>query len=670
MAKKRTLYAAILFTLVVFFSTAVSVQALGVVSGDRIQGTDRYATSINISQNGWTGSTENAVLTTGSDFPDALSAAPLARKLNAPILLTETDALSVKLEDEFTRLDVKNVYIVGGTKAVSQDIETNLKSKGINVVRVCGNDRYETSVEVAKQLGTPDSIVVATGNDFPDALSIASWAASNNAPILLTGPKGLPAKVSEYIKGNESNIGNKYVIGGEKAISNTIMGQLKNAKRINGNDRYGTNLAVLQTFNSSFSLDKLFLATGNDFPDALSGSALASKTGSPIVLSGLDPLPDTKQYIDMNLGRLDSVYILGGTKALSDSAVANIMPPIVSSIKISMASATLEIGKESKASVSLTMIPADASKPSVVFTTSSPGVLEVGQDGTVTPLQSGTATITATAGNKSSSIGITVKNGNDSKLIVLDPGHGGFSSGAVPTAPDGTKLTDYKESVLNLQIAGKVRDRLLALGYTVVMTRDSDTYVSLEDRAKMANDLNANIFISIHHDSYGPTSTGTSAFYSSYKPGVETDGVYVHAELAGEVLNDSGQKIGSLAAGSNYQYVKEENGSIYIMYNGAVGKVSLDDVMVYDKTPSTASQKSEQLAEYLNEDIASLGLLKRGAKDQNLAVTRLTNGVSALVEVGFLSNYNEFLIISQDSFQDKVADKIVQAIQTYYTNVQ
>jgi N-acetylmuramoyl-L-alanine amidase len=104
------------------------------------------------------------------------------------------------------------------------------------------------------------------------------------------------------------------------------------------------------------------------------------------------------------------------------------------------------------------------------------------------------------------------------------------------------------------------------------------------------------------------------------------------------------------------------------MLNGVQCKTTLDYVMVYDSTPSPEAQKSKVLAESINHGIASLGLPQRGAFDENLAVTRLTNDTSVLVEVGFLSNYNEFLKISQSSFQDQVADKIAQSIISFLNN--
>jgi N-acetylmuramoyl-L-alanine amidase len=94
------------------------------------------------------------ILASGENFPDALCAAPLATKYQAPILLTSKNSLPSAVENEINRLKPKNAILVGGTGAISDNIKTTLQNKGINVIRISGASRYETSLEIAKYLNS------------------------------------------------------------------------------------------------------------------------------------------------------------------------------------------------------------------------------------------------------------------------------------------------------------------------------------------------------------------------------------------------------------------------------------------------------------------------------------------------------------------------------------
>ena len=284
---------------------------------DRIAGINRYSTSIKISQQGWTGGSDTVVLATGADFPDALSAAPLAKKHNAPIILTEGKGLSSETEKEIERLGAKNVIVVGGPGAISGDIILYLRGKGYNVTRIAGKDRYETSIEIAKQLGDFESIVVATGRSFPDALSIAPYAASKGLPIILTAPNQLPDAVKSYI--STKNINKAFVIGGTGAVSEAVKDSLPLAERISGINRYETNKAVLDRFELDFDLNILYLATGDNFPDALSGSALAALTKSPIVLTSNSNVKTAKEFVSSKFDLITKINFVGGAGVISDS---------------------------------------------------------------------------------------------------------------------------------------------------------------------------------------------------------------------------------------------------------------------------------------------------------------------------------------------------------------
>ena len=287
-------------------------------------GKDRYDTSLKISKEGWV-KADYAVLATGSNFPDALSAAPLAAKYAAPILLVKSKELDSALEQELNRLGVKQVFIIGGTGVVSQNIENKIKAKGIKVVRIYGKDRYETSVAIAKQLGVNQNTTafLVTGENFPDALSVASIAAAYQMPIILTQKTKLPVVTKQFFA--ETKISKFYIIGGYGVIANSLEGLNATwAKRISGNNRYETNLNVLAEFQEYLDFTYTFFATGKNFPDALSGSALAGMALAPVIL--VDPAMPSNVITGFRGARreMKMKYLLGGESVVPKSVVERI----------------------------------------------------------------------------------------------------------------------------------------------------------------------------------------------------------------------------------------------------------------------------------------------------------------------------------------------------------
>lgn len=284
---------------------------------NRVQGIDRYETSISVSKK-WS-SSEYAVLASGEDFPDALSAAPLARAYGAPILLTTPRTLMPNTEAELSRLGVKELFIIGGTASVSKEIENKLSSKGIKITRLSGNDRYETSLAVADYIGTAGEIFVVSGANFPDALSIASYAAYSQIPIILTENNNLSEGIQDFIAAY--GVKKAYLIGGSGVISENVANKLPNVERIGGKDRYETNLKVLEKFPFYFGLT--MFASGQGFADALSGSALAALTSSPIILMD-EGMADRKDIISELVALKADVkmkWIIGGEAVIPSSVV-------------------------------------------------------------------------------------------------------------------------------------------------------------------------------------------------------------------------------------------------------------------------------------------------------------------------------------------------------------
>lgn len=283
----------------------------------RLYGVDRYETAIAISKTGWT-SADTVVVARGDDFADALSAAPLAKMYNAPIILTQKDQLSDKISNELKRLGVKKIIVVGGTGAVSASVEQKL-NKVAPVQRVFGQDRYETSEKVAEKLGANSTVALATGEDYADALSIASIAAEQGMPVLLTEKNKLPDSVKNYIANNK--ITKTYIVGGQGVISDAVKSSVPGAERLSGQDRYATNAAVLSKFSSQVNYDNVYVSVGNNFADALAGSALAAKNDAAIVLTDKSLPQGTVDAVQSQITPKSNITLLGGEAVVPSSSI-------------------------------------------------------------------------------------------------------------------------------------------------------------------------------------------------------------------------------------------------------------------------------------------------------------------------------------------------------------
>jgi putative cell wall-binding protein len=288
----------------------------------RLEGLNRYETSIAICKFGFQDTSDNLILATGEDFPDSLCAAPLASKLKAPILLTQKDFISDEVKNQITRLKVKNVYLIGGVGVLSKKVESEVKNMNVNIIRIDGKDRYETSLKIINLIGDTDKVFVVTGNDFPDALSVASIAAKMGIPIILTDKNSMTDGVNQYISRN--HIQNSYIIGGQGIISDNIKNRFPNSLRIFGHSRYETNVEVLIYFSQELNLDMVYMATGEDFPDALSGAAISYSTNSPMILCSTNINETTENYIKSNSFLINKINFLGG-EAVVSSKHANIV---------------------------------------------------------------------------------------------------------------------------------------------------------------------------------------------------------------------------------------------------------------------------------------------------------------------------------------------------------
>ncbi|MBE6066084.1 MAG: cell wall-binding repeat-containing protein [Clostridium lundense] len=299
------------------FSSITAFAADSTQTINRFSGSDRYATSAAIASNGWTQS-NYAIIASGENFPDAISAAPLAKKYDAPILLSKTNSIPKEILSAIQKLKVKNIIIIGGTGSISSKVEKQLTASGLAVTRIFGQDRYETCIKIAEQLGHTTEIAVVTGESFPDALSISPIAAKRNMPIILVNHNEIPSIVKNYI--NNRKLTTTYVIGSGTSLNNAVLKGLSNIELITGNDKYQINFNIIDKFKSDLDLSTTYVASGEMFPDALSGSIFAGKNSNPLLLVGGNSSFE-RDYFNNNSAAISNINILGGTGVIPDERI-------------------------------------------------------------------------------------------------------------------------------------------------------------------------------------------------------------------------------------------------------------------------------------------------------------------------------------------------------------
>lgn len=288
----------------------------------RLSGDNRYKTAVAVSKQTYPSGAATVIVATGLDFADSLSAAPLAAKLRAPLLLTDPRALSPETRTEIQRLKPKTILVVGGAGAVSSKAYDELKNLQPAIKRLEGTDRYATAVKVAQegwpQKGATKQAFIATGLDYPDALAAGAAAGKLGIPVLLV-PGNLGAHAG--VKNELARLGaTKIHIAGETgAVSAAMQKSLstspsRTVARYGGIDRYATASTIVnQVFSGSADV---YWANGAGFADALTGAAAAGARGAALILVKEQCVPSNTYSATDRLVPA-TIYLLGGTGVLS-----------------------------------------------------------------------------------------------------------------------------------------------------------------------------------------------------------------------------------------------------------------------------------------------------------------------------------------------------------------
>jgi putative cell wall-binding protein len=265
-------------------------------------------------------------MVSGVNFPDALSAGPVAAAFDAPLLLTHPTSLVEDIRLELERLSPLEIIILGGVAAVSQALEDQLVSAGYSVTRIAGTNRYETSV-LTSQLAfqTADTVFIVAGENFPDALAGSAAANTFMAPLLLLPGKSTAVNpvVASYLSDLQPS--KIFVLGGPAVVYDELvsaLGAYGDVERVWGANRIDTSVEIAKRFFSSAQAG--IITFGWNFPDALAGSMLASKLGIPIFTSSNNCVNRAVINEFRRLGA-NSGYVLGGEGVLSGQ-VAQLFP--------------------------------------------------------------------------------------------------------------------------------------------------------------------------------------------------------------------------------------------------------------------------------------------------------------------------------------------------------
>lgn len=315
----------VLASLPLFATKALALQ----VNVQRVAGDTRYDTMSELISNvgGWSAS-DKVILASGANYPDALSASALAGVHDAPIILTNPTELSSKAAATIKQLGPSTIYVVGGPSAVSDAVlQAASNICGSNTIRIYGSTRYETSLEILRQCNSSsDTLIVATGANYADSLSISPYAYVTKSPIVLCDPYGgLTQEAIEAIRAG--GFSRAILVGGNAAVPDVVISQLNNAniatdgiRRLSGATRYETSTQITAfeiSGTSLFTADPLGFATGSNYADALAMGPCMGRINSPLLL--VDNGAQTVcAYIERFKGNVGNAFVAGGINAVSD----------------------------------------------------------------------------------------------------------------------------------------------------------------------------------------------------------------------------------------------------------------------------------------------------------------------------------------------------------------
>lgn len=326
---------------------------------DRISGADRYQTAVAVAKKifGFNlthfDGNKSVIIAAGHNFPDALAGSVLTEAYEAPMLLTQANALNKDTKAYMKDAGVTRAFVLGGLSSISQAVRDEITAMGVEVAPIFGKDRMDTAVAVGDKLlnllndGTntkfahgykyDGTVFLANGTGFADVLTASVPAADFGVPILLTDNNTLTDATKAAL--DRWNINRVIVVGGPNSVSEAIVNQVKgltdahgtglgiSVVRYFGDNRSTTSMAIAKEFYNATT--KAYIASGTIYADALVGSLLGAKAEAPILLVNQNNVPEAvAKYIRAN--NITNLTIIGGPNTVSEAVRAELAAIIAS----------------------------------------------------------------------------------------------------------------------------------------------------------------------------------------------------------------------------------------------------------------------------------------------------------------------------------------------------
>ena len=285
---------------------------------ERAAGGTRTGTAVAVSRR-TVALADTVVIARAGDFADALAGAPLAAALDGPLLLSGDGGLDPATMAEVERLGATRAVVLGGPAAVGPAVVDQLTDAGLTVERIAGADRYATAAAIAAAVESPGDgpVFLATGEGFADGVSAAGVAGALGAPVVLTASSGITDEALALLEGRDV-----VIVGGPAAVPESVAGRVTtvaaSVSRAGGADRFATAQAVLAVgVEKGLEPTAVVVASGGDFPDALTAGVAAARLGTGVLLAGTTApaLPELD---------LDLVLVAGGPAAVGEGVVAGL----------------------------------------------------------------------------------------------------------------------------------------------------------------------------------------------------------------------------------------------------------------------------------------------------------------------------------------------------------